>query len=265
MILETRQLQFSYGSIRALTDIDLAIRPGITAILGPNAAGKSTLLRCLCGLLKPDGDVSLDGRNIRDFRMEELAQIVSYLPQSLFARAALTVFETVLLGRLHRLGWHIGSEDIAIVQSLLEDFDLAGLGRRYIAELSGGQAQLVFIAQALARQPTILLLDEPNANLDLQHQFEICERLRHLSDARGLSVAMSVHDVNLAARVADTVYVLENGRIRCSGTPREALTEEMLGSVYGIAARVTHDAQGRPFIMPTGLISHHNTTQEGTQ
>lgn len=253
MILQASQLRFSYGTMEVLRGIDMTIGPGITAIVGPNAAGKTTLLRCFCGLLKPRGEVLLDRQDIRTLRPEELAQAVSYLPQSLFSPAVLTVFEAVLLGRVHRLGWHVGAEDLDVVQSLLEDFGIASLGGRYITELSGGQAQLVFLAQALARKPTVLLLDEPNTSLDFHHQFEICERIRDMTRERGLSTAMSVHDLNMAARIADVVYVLEAGRIRCSGTPNEVLTEEMLSDVYGVTARVTHDDEGRPLITPLGL------------
>ena len=253
MILETRQLQFSYGSLQVLKGVDMVIRPGITAIVGPNAAGKSTLLRCLCGLLKPDGEVLLDGRDIREFLRDELAEVVGYLPQNLFAHAALTVFETVLLGLVHRLGWHVSEEDSRLVARLLEEFGIADLGGRYITELSGGQAQLVAIVQALVRQPAVLLLDEPNTSLDLQHQFEICERIREMTTTRGLSTVISVHDINLAARTADTVYILENGRIKCSGIPREVLTEEMIASVYRVSVRVTMDDEGRPLITPVGL------------
>ncbi|MCX7827350.1 MAG: ABC transporter ATP-binding protein, partial [Verrucomicrobiae bacterium] len=140
-----------------------------------------------------------------------------------------------------------------LVQTLLEEFGLADLGERYITELSGGQAQLVAIAQALAREPTILLLDEPNTSLDLQHQFEICARIRHLTVSRGLSTAISVHDINMAARIADTVYVLENGRVKSSGTPRDVLTEAMIAAVYHVSARVTADDEGRPLVTPVGL------------
>lgn len=253
MILEVRQLSFAYGTLPVLRHIDAAFRPGITAIVGPNAAGKSTLLRCLCGLLRPEGQVRLDGRSIRELPPEELARTVSYLPQSLLSRAALTVFEAVLLGRVHRLGWHVGTGDVRVVETLLGDFGLAELAGRYVTDLSGGQAQLVFIAQALAREPTVLLLDEPNTSLDFHHQFEICERIRALTAARGLTTAMSVHDLNMAARIADFVYVLEAGRIRCGGSPREVLTEELLSSVYGVAARVAEDDEGRPLITPLGL------------
>jgi iron complex transport system ATP-binding protein len=254
VILEAQQLRFSYGTLPVLQGIDMTIRPGITAILGPNAAGKSTLFRCLSGLLRPSGEIRLDHRDIQSFSPDERTQAVSYLPQNIFSHAVLTVFEAVLLGRAHKLGWHVSNEDAELVESLLADFGIADLSGRYITELSGGQAQLVSIAQALARQPMVLLLDEPNTSLDLQHQFEICGRIRAMTLARGLSTAISVHDINMAARIADVVYIMERGQIRCSGTPREVLTREMIRSVYGVEAQVTHDPEGRPFITPMGLV-----------
>jgi iron complex transport system ATP-binding protein len=142
------------------------------------------------------------------------------------------------------------------VEDLLEEFGIADLGDRYITELSGGQQQLAAIAQAVAREPAVLLLDEPNTNLDLHRQLEICSRIRELTSARAISTALTVHDVNMAARIADVIYVLEEGRIRCSGTPAEVLTESMIASVYGVSARVSYDDDGCPLVTPIGLLQH---------
>ena len=254
MIIETQGLCFAYGSTPVLTGVNLKIGPGITAIIGPNAAGKSTLLKCLCGLLKPRGRVCLDGHELSRLKAEELTRLVSYLPQELSTRAALTVFEMVLLGRLYQLGLRVRPEDICCVEQLLEELGLATLSDRYVSELSGGQVQMVAIAQALAREPTVLLMDEPTSSLDLRHQFEICTRIRELTVSRGISTAIAVHDLNLAARFADTICVLQNGMIRCFGTPSKVLTEEMIASVYGVVARVSPDEQCRPVATVLGLV-----------
>jgi len=238
-----------------LHKLDIIIRPGITAIVGPNAAGKSTLLRCLCGLLRPTaGQVRLDGKDIRGLRRQDLAQAISYLPQNISSHATLTVFETVLLGRVHQLRWHVSDEDARRVQKILEEFGLARLGDRCVTELSGGQTQLVAIAQALAREPAVLLLDEPNASLDLQHQFDLCDRIVRLTRSRKLCTAIAVHDINMAARIADTVCVLDAGHIRCQGTPESVLTEAIIASVYNVSASVTRHADGRPLITPLGVL-----------
>jgi len=256
MNLCATQVHFAYDRLEVLRGVDLAITPGITAIVGPNAAGKSTLLRCLCGLLRPKGKVQLDQRDIRHIPRNELAETVSYLPQHPGIPAALTVFETVLLGRVQRLAWHVAAPDLAAVESLLGEFGISSLGNRRVNELSGGQAQLVFLAQALACNPAVLLLDEPNAGLDFHHQFEMCACIRERTRARGLSTAMIMHDLNLAARVADVVQVLVDGRIRCGGPPECVLTEELLAEVYGIEAHVAQGHDGHLLVTPVGLRRH---------
>jgi iron complex transport system ATP-binding protein len=248
VILSAQGLCFGYGSALVLNRVNVSIGPGITAIIGPNAAGKTTLLKCLCGLLKTRGQVSLDGRELTSFTPGELSRLVSYLPQDFSARAVLTVFETVLLGRMHQLGWRVSPAVSSSVEQLLHDTGLAGLADRYIGELSGGQLQMVAIAQALAREPAVLLMDEPCSNLDLRRQFEICTLIRGLTASRRISAAMTLHDLSLAARFADTAYVLSNGSVYCTGTPASVLTEGMIATVYGVRARITHDQQGRPAV-----------------
>ncbi|MCE5276935.1 MAG: ABC transporter ATP-binding protein [Planctomycetaceae bacterium] len=253
MILEGTNLEFSYGAAAVLAGVDIRIERGITAVIGPNAAGKSTLLKCLCGLLRPQGRVTLNGRDLRAMSRKDVARDVGYLPQNVSTQAVLTVFEAVLLGRLHTLEWHVSESDIQAVEGVLHDVGVTALAGRGINQLSGGQLQLVSIAQALAREPAVLLLDEPTSNLDLRRQFEICMLLASLRAARDLSVAVAVHDLNAAARFADTVYVLHQGRIYGSGAPADVLTREMMAEVYGIDASVTYDASGLPMITPLGL------------
>ncbi|MCE5328353.1 MAG: ABC transporter ATP-binding protein [Planctomycetaceae bacterium] len=253
MILQGTNLSFSYGAMSVLAGVNIRIERGITAIIGPNAAGKSTLLKCLCGLLRPHGQVTLGGRDLRGLSRKDVARDVSYLPQNVSTQAVLTVFEALLLGRLPTLEWHVSDADIKAVEGVLHDVGLTDLAGRGINQLSGGQLQLVSIAQALAREPAVLLLDEPTSNLDLRHQFEICMLMTSLRAARDLSVAIAVHDLNAAARFADTVYVLHQGRIHGFGPPASVLTREMMAEVYGIDASVTHDASGRPMITPVGL------------
>ena len=258
MILEGRDVCFAYRTAPVLRNVDVRVGPGITAIVGPNAAGKSTLLRCLCGALSPQGQVCLDCRDLSRLSARELTEAVSYLPQSLATGAVLTVFETVLLGRLHRLRWRPGQHDIRLVAELLDELGLTDLAARSISELSGGQLQMVSIAQALAREPSVLLLDEPTSNLDLQHQFEICSLVRQLTASRGMSTAMALHDLNVAARFADVVYVLKDGAVHCSGPAADVLTESMISSVYHVNANVTIDPEGRPLVTPLGLAPYSN-------
>lgn len=247
-MLAARELCFSYGSVRVLDDVHLQLGAGVTAIIGPNAAGKSTLLKCLSGLLRPRGQIFLDGREISSLSREQIARRVAYLPQDFAPQSLLTVFETVLLGRVHTLGWRVAPNETRLVERLLNEIDLADVSQRYIYQLSGGQARLAAIAQALAREPQTLLLDEPTANLDLRRQFEVCDLIRTLSQTRGISAAIVLHDLNMAARVADTVCLLQDGKVRCAGSPGEVLTEELIGDVYGVEARVSEDESGRPCV-----------------
>ena len=255
MTIETRNLRYAYRGAPVLNGVDLRIDPGITAVVGPNAAGKSTLLKCLCGILKPEGEVSIDGRGIGSYSARDLRHLVSYLPQDLGVRAALSVFETVLLGRAHELGWRVSPGDLECVDRTLEELGIADLGERKISELSGGQFQMVAIAQALARDPRILILDEPTSSLDMEHQFSISAWIRRLTDARGICTVMALHDLNAAARFADQVCVIKDGRTHRAGTPAAVLTEETIRSVYRVFARVSLDAEGRPLITPLKLAA----------
>lgn len=133
------------------------------------------------------------------------------------------------------------------------ELGIADLGDRKIGESSGGHLQMVAVAQALSRQPLVLLMDEPTSSLDMEHQFSICSWVRRLTDARGITTVMALHDLNIAARFADTVCMLEAGRIRCCGPPVEILTEEIIRSVYRVSARAEIDAGGRPLVTPLGM------------
>lgn len=252
MTLKAERISFAYGPLTVLNQVDVELHPGVTAIIGPNAAGKSTLLKCLAGLLRPGGRIDIDGREMRSFTGQQWSERVSYLPQEFSPQAILTVFETVLLGRLHQLGWRVTPEDTRAVERMLEELTLGSLAGRHVSELSGGQAQMVAIAQALVREPAVLLLDEPTSNLDLRRQFDVCSLIRELTASRGISTAMALHDLNLAAKFADTIYVIDDGSVRCAGPPESVLTEEMIAAVYRVDARRSHDRQGRLLITVEG-------------
>jgi len=255
VILRAESLRFAYGPTAVLEGVDLQVAPGIAAIIGPNAAGKSTLLKCLSGFLRANGRVLLDDHDVHSYTPEQRTALISYLPQDFSTRARLTVFETVLLGRLPRLGWRVHAEDVRCVETLLEEMGLSDLAGRNVGELSGGQLQLTTIAQALVREPSVLLMDEPTSSLDLRRQFAICLLIRGMSLARGMGTVMALHDLNVAARFADTIHVLQDGRIVASGPPAEVLTEKRIAEVYRIAARVTLDPDGRPMIAALGVSS----------
>ncbi len=251
MILNVKNLNFSYGSVPVLKDVNLEAFPGsITALIGPNAAGKSTLLKCIAGVLKSDGRILLNGRALDDLSVEERSKIIGYLPQVNFSSVALRVFEVVLLGRVHYLSWKVDSEDLDIVSDVLGDLGIEDLASRYIGELSGGQQQMVAIAQALVRKPNVLLLDEPMNSLDLRNQLEVIDIVREVTKQRGLITIMAVHDLNLAARYADSFVVINNGRVCIEGDSRSVITPRMVGSIYGVDANVYIDEDGIPQVSP---------------
>lgn len=240
-MLEVEKLTFQYGTKQVLHGIDLQIEPGITAIVGPNAAGKSTLMKCLCGMLRGQGTVRLGGHPINNWEHERIAKRVGYLPQAFAPQAVLTVFETVLLGKLGQLRWHVSADEIQSVDRLLSEMQLSELGSRWLNQLSGGQAQLVAIAQALIRHPEVLLMDEPTSNLDLRKQFDVLSLIRNWTIEHNSATVVAIHDLNLAARFADRVCVLHAGRIHRQGEPRHAITPEMISEVYDVEAQVLHE------------------------
>lgn len=243
MNLQVENLSFAYnGSGMVLRNVDMKASPGeITALLGPNASGKSTLLKCIAGILKPQGNIRLEGKELRKFKAKDISTYVSYLPQEHSSRAVLTVFEAVLLGRLQYLSWKASKNDLTLVLNVLEEFGIEDLASRYLNELSGGQKQMVSIAQAIVRRPQVLLLDEPVTSLDLQHELEILQLIRHATTERGTTTVIALHNLNLAARFADNVVVLKDGEICAIGKPQAVLTPEMVKFAYSVNAVVKTD------------------------
>lgn len=254
-MLEIKNLRFGYGSKPVLENIKMLASPrAITAVIGPNAAGKSTLLKCIAGMLKPEGSIVFDGKEMNNFEKEEITKYVCYLPQESSARAVLTVFEAVLLGRLHSLSWRVSDDALTLVSEVLEDLEIADLASRYLNELSGGQKQMVSIAQSLVREPKILLLDEPTSNLDLQHQLEVLDLIRDVTVEREITTLIALHDLNLAARYADEFVVMHNGAVYASGKPASVLTPETVRYIYGVNATVYADGNGIPQITPISSV-----------
>lgn len=255
MKLDVKNLTFGYHVQDVLHGITMQAGPMLTAVIGPNAAGKSTLFKCLAGILRPRGTIILDGTPIHQLKREELAKIIGYLPQDGGSRAVLTVFEAVLLGRLSCLSWRVSDDDLAMTLEVLEELGIDDLASRSLNELSGGQQQMVSIAQVLVRNPKILLMDEPTNNLDLHHQLDMFDLIRELSIEKRLTTIMALHDLNHAARYADYVVVLNQGAIYDAGPAAAVLTAEMIRTVYGVNAKVTIDGDGLPQITPINALN----------
>ena len=250
MTLRAENIDFAYNSRKVLDRISLRLRPGkLTGLIGPNGSGKSTLLCCLDRILKPrQGSLLLDNRDLTRLSARALAREIGYVPQHSSQSVASTVGEVVLLGRRPHLRFRVNDRDREAVRDALDALDLTGLAERYFDELSGGEKQKTLLARALAQETRILLLDEPTSNLDLRHQLEVLDLLTGLKDSRRLSLAVSLHDLNLAARYADDLVLLHRGRVAALGEPARVLTPENLARVYGVQARVNLDSKGRPAI-----------------
>ncbi len=247
MSLKARHLQVRLGGHPVLAGIDAVFQPGqVTAILGPNGAGKSTLLAALAGLSRPDtGEVTLDDAHILALSPRDRARRLGFIPQTPELAWAVDVETLVGLGRIPFTGARgLGAEDQVAVGLALQACDVAGLARRDVTTLSGGERARVLLARALAGDPTWLLADEPLAGLDPGHALDACELFRSLARDQGRGVILTLHDLSLAARMADRILVLAEGRILADGAPEEALAPSVLARAYGVEARLTTGAAG---------------------
>lgn len=243
MTLEIEGLGFSYGDRRVLDDLDLEMGKGVTAILGPNGAGKSTLVKCIAGVHRPDGGtIMFDGHDMLSGRRD--GPSLAYLSQELPRTVGATVLEVMLLGRVRTLSISVTEEDIEKCYGALELLHLEDLAPRDLGELSGGQCQMVMVAQCLVADPELMLLDEPMNNLDLRRELEMFETVCGITRERGLTTVAVLHDINFAARYADSIAVIRDGEVYDHGAPRDVLTQEMIRDVYGVEAEVEVGSSG---------------------
>jgi iron complex transport system ATP-binding protein len=229
-----------------LHDLDFTVEPDTwVALVGPNGSGKTTLLRTLAGLLPYTGTLTLDGRPVTDWKPRALAQRLAFVRQSPSLAFDFSVEEFVLLGRAPHHGWLEGftAEDRRHVRAALAELDLEDFADRSLDTLSGGEQQRVQLAQALAQEAGVLLLDEPTAHLDVHHQFDGMDRVAALSPPR--TVVAAFHDLAFAARYADRLLVLDRGRLVADGPPQAVLTPDLIRSVFRMDAEVS-TAPGRP-------------------
>jgi iron complex transport system ATP-binding protein len=261
--LTATALTLAYDGHPVVHAVDLAVPPGlVTAIVGANASGKSTLLRGLARLLRPaGGGVTLDGSDIHRMPTRQVATILGLLPQEPRAPEAITVEDLVSRGRTPhrgRFGRWTDSDRRAVDDALAATATTPLAGRRVDA-LSGGQRQRVWIAMALAQDPEILMLDEPTSFLDLAHQIDVLELVRDLNRARGATVVMVLHELNLATRYADHIVVMRHGGILAAGDPRQVMTADVIRDAFGIDAHVMPDpVGGRPMVIPLGRAGTAN-------
>lgn len=253
-MIEINHLNVSYGVRPILKDISLRVKRGeIMALLGPNGSGKSTLIRALSGVIPATGSFCLGGRALSGLDPANRARLVAVVPQAASLPPAFTVLETVLLGRTPYLNFlgQLSANDHEIARCALAKVDALAFAERRVGELSGGEQQRVLLARALAQSTPVLLLDEPTTHLDLQHQVGLLELVRRLARQENLTVLIALHDLNLAARYADSVALIVGGEIKAQGSPAEVLRPDLLSSVYQWPVQVIqHPFQDALLVLP---------------
>ncbi len=253
--LSAHSVDLGYGERVVVSGLSMAVQSGmVSAIVGPNACGKSTLLRALARILPPQaGSVVLDGEEIQRVPTKEVARRLGLLPQNPIAPDGILVADLVARGRSPHQGlfqqWSEADERSVI--AALEATETLDLAERPVDELSGGQRQRVWIAMALAQETPILLLDEPTTFLDITHQVEVLDLVTSLNRNRGRTVVMVLHDLNMACRYAQYLVAMRDGRIIAEGPPVEVMTEETVGKVFGLDCLVIPDPiSGTPLVVP---------------
>jgi iron complex transport system ATP-binding protein len=253
MLLRAQGLSFAYTAKPVLRDVSLRLRPGrIVAVLGPNGSGKSTLFRAALGHVRAQGVVEWEGRPLRQWPQRQLSRRVAYLPQFPTCDEGQTVAQVLRLGRAPYWGaFGLESEqDLSAVREVAQLLELGELMGRSMDELSGGQRQRVFLGRCLVQGPRAMLLDEPSTSLDLHYQVEMLKLLRRLASEQSLGVLMALHDLNLAASVADEVVLLDDGAVVASGVPADVLRPDVLSRLYSLPMERI-DREGRlPVVLP---------------
>lgn len=245
LLLDVQNLQAGYGGRQVLRQVSLQAGKGeLIGLIGPNGAGKSTLLKALRGLLPAKGNIKIQDKDLQDYTLQELARVLSYLPQHSQVPFAFTVQEVVLMGRAPYLRWwqREGAQDRRIAKACMEYMAVADLADMPVNNLSGGQRQRVLLAKVLAQQTPLLLLDEPASGLDLFYQEELFRFCRELCEA-GRTILLVVHDLALAARFCSRLLLVGNGGILADGEPRAVLKPELLSKAYGAEVYVDFHPQ----------------------
>ncbi|GAA3902788.1 ABC transporter ATP-binding protein [Streptomyces lannensis] len=255
MRLQAQNAQLAYDTRVIAEDLSLSIPDGkVSVLIGPNGCGKSTALRALARLLPPrTGQVVLDGKSIQKTPTREVARLLAILPQVLTAPEGITIEDLVCFGRHpHRSSLKVSSEaDREAVEWAMEVTGVAEMRHAHVDQLSGGQRQRVWIALCLAQETDIILLDEPTTYLDVAYQLEVLDLLADLNRDHGTTIAMVLHDFNMAAEYADHIFVMHAGALVAEGTPFEVLTPELIHHVFGVESRVVdHPVSGKPLCIP---------------
>jgi iron complex transport system ATP-binding protein len=244
--IEIESLNLSYGKKPMLKDVSISVGEGRwTGIIGPNGSGKSTLLRAVVGSLEFEGRINVLGQNVGDRDIRAMALKMAYVPQRPVYPQGMSVFDFVLLGRTPHLGVLAaeGANDIALVWESLEALSITSFASRDVSSLSGGETQRVSLARVLAQQPSVVLLDEATASLDVAAQHEVMELIADIQTSSGVTIFSAIHDLTAAAQFCDDLVLLHRGETMASGPPSSVLTEATLGRVFEPTIRVI-DVEG---------------------
>lgn len=244
MSLLLDNVSVQYGRHQVLSGVHLRAESGrVLALVGPNGCGKTSLMKAIAGLVPHAGRIVFAGSPGRPSSL-------GYMPQDHLGALSLSVVEVVLLGRLRQLHLRVGPEDLEAVRRVLQRLGIERLAPRVVGELSGGQRQLVYLAQALVAEPSVLLLDEPISALDIHHQLEVLELVASMTRERQLCTVMVLHDLVATARFADDVALLSEGGLLASGAPSDVLTSTLMHQVFGVQMEVLQSAAGHRVLVP---------------
>ncbi len=249
-MLRIENLCFRYKkrSVPVLQGLSLTLKAGeIGIVLGKNGSGKTTLFQTILGILSPDsGILEFDGVDLKKERPRDRAKQIAYVPQNI-QFGALSVLDSVLLGRISYFGWKAGAEDYQAAQKVLEDMGLEDFAGRNVEELSGGERQKIAIARALAQEPKLLIFDEPTGNLDIANEQLILEEARRLAREKHISILCSLHDLNEAFRLGDRFFFLKNGSVKYA-VGKENVTEEIIRDIFDTSVRIL-EIEGKKIVL----------------
>jgi len=251
MKLDMDGVWFNYGKNEVLKNVSLQLSPSeILGILGPNGSGKTTMIRCINGILTPQqGSITIDSQDIMGMAKSEIAKNLGYVPQnSVSDLCTPTVYEVVLMGRRPHITWEFGNKDKEIVWEAMEEMNIKHLAASRFDQLSSGQTQRVLMARAIAQEAKVLLLDEPTSNLDVKYQIDVMKTIHNIVHSKNVSACAIIHDLDLAMRFCDKIVLLLDGDVIATGDTEDILVPENIHKAYGVESIIdrTYD---RPRIL----------------
>lgn len=239
-MLNVQNLTYRYGkrSPMVLRGVDLSLKQGeIGIVLGKNGSGKTTLFKTILGIQKPlGGSIRFEGEDLMKLSRIERARRIAYVPQDI-RFGALTVFDSILMGRISFFGMKAGSEDVAAVEKIMVDMGLTEFSQRNVEQLSGGERQKIAIARAMAQEPKLMIFDEPTGNLDIANEHLIIEEAKKLAREKNISILSSLHDLNQALHFGDRFFFMKDGVVKYACGKQE-ITESVIRDIYGISVKI---------------------------